>query len=230
MEIKSTIHDHVAVRFNVCILFFVMLVAGRARAQQSTAYTVKNGKMYIEMSRQIRTSALDSFITAFDLSDLGLRQFFRNNNADSLQRLGWQVERNNKQGFVISKPLAAVDNIVNPADKIIFTEKHRSFAERFPPVNNGILYGYNRFRNQPFAVSDSVVIFFLRNNLKASRVRLAGSFNDWLPDALSMNKTDSGWIARVKLGPGKYWYKFIVDGNWMADPDNLIRENDGVGN
>jgi len=59
---------------------------------------------------------------------------------------------------------------------------------------------------------------------------LAGSFNNWNPDALSMNRTDSGWIAYVKLGPGKFWYKFIVDGGWTVDNDNQLRENDGRGN
>jgi 1,4-alpha-glucan branching enzyme len=45
-----------------------------------------------------------------------------------------------------------------------------------------------------------------------------------------MTKTDSGWIAEVVLKPGKYWYKFIADGNWLNDNDNLLRENDGLGN
>ncbi|MEI9810167.1 MAG: glycogen-binding domain-containing protein [Bacteroidota bacterium] len=43
-------------------------------------------------------------------------------------------------------------------------------------------------------------------------------------------RTDSGWTAQVKLRPGKYWYKFIVDGNWMVDSDNRLNENDGRGN
>ncbi|RYZ26710.1 MAG: hypothetical protein EOO10_14790, partial [Chitinophagaceae bacterium] len=42
--------------------------------------------------------------------------------------------------------------------------------------------------------------------------------------------TDSGWIYDVKLGPGKYWYKFIVEGTWTTDKDNLLSENDGLGN
>jgi 1,4-alpha-glucan branching enzyme len=45
-----------------------------------------------------------------------------------------------------------------------------------------------------------------------------------------MVKTENGWAAQVKLGPGKYWYKFVVDGNWITDPDNLVKENDGRGN
>ncbi len=45
-----------------------------------------------------------------------------------------------------------------------------------------------------------------------------------------MTLTDSGWIRQVKLGPGKHWYKFIVDGNWITDKDNVNQENDGQGN
>jgi hypothetical protein len=32
------------------------------------------------------------------------------------------------------------------------------------------------------------------------------------------------------LHPGKYYYKFIVDGDWKTDPANLVSENDGMGN
>ena len=88
-------------------------------------------------------------------------------------------------------------------------------------------YGQNRFINKaPFGVKDSVVCFFLRGNTTAKRVNLSGNFINWSPDALSMNKTDSGWITYVKLGPGKYWYKFIIDGNWITDLDNSITEAD----
>lgn len=37
-------------------------------------------------------------------------------------------------------------------------------------------------------------------------------------------------IGTVTLNPGKYWYEFIVDNNWIIDDDNLLRENDGLGN
>ena len=101
----------------------------------------------------------------------------------------------------------------------------------FPATDNGIYFGVNRFRNKyPFAVDDSIVTFFLRNNKNASHVMLAGSFNNWDPNILSMHFADSGWIAFVKLGAGKYWYKFIADGNWMPDNDNQLKENDGLGN
>lgn len=195
-------------------------------------YTVRNGKMFIEVTKDIQEGALDSFITQFNLQELYLKDFLKNNRADSLIRKGWHVEANNETGFIISKPFLPIEKINNPVDRIIFTEKHASFAQRFPVTSVGMKYGYNRFRNKaPFSrQSDSTVTFFLRGHLGASKVMLAGSFNDWKPDALPMQKTDSGWVAAVKLVPGKYWYKFIEDGRWMVDSDNLLQENDGLGN
>jgi 1,4-alpha-glucan branching enzyme len=212
----------------LCMSALVMV----AFSQETTRkYTVKNGRMCIELSRNLDDSQLERFINDFNLQDLALKTFIRRNIDDSLIKSGWKVESNDKDGIVISKPLLPIDDLRDPGDRIKVMEKNLSFAERFPAVNNGIVMGYNRFRNKsPFAVKDSMVTFYLRNNTRARRVMLAGSFNDWRPDALSMTLTDSGWIAFVKLGAGKWWYKFIVDGRWITDPDNAISENDGRGN
>lgn len=234
MEIKSTIRPYrLLVRFIVYMGIVLLSFPPLKLAAQDLLkkYTVRGGKMYIELSKHLRESALDSFIAQYDLFDLDLKQFLRTNKPDSLRKLGWAIEMSNEAGCIISKPLMAVQSVNNPAEKILFTSKNPSFAEMFPAVNNGVRYGYNQFRNQfPFTVRDSVVTFFLRNNKKAREVMLAGSFNNWQFGAMKMILTDSGWIGRVKLGKGKYWYKFIVDGRWITDPANQVSENDGLGN
>lgn len=54
---------------------------------------------------------------------------------------------------------------------------------------------------------------------QAKRVHLAGSFNNWDTKALSAKKDSKGnWSAKVSLKPGKYEYKFFVDGSWLNDP------------
>lgn len=93
------------------------------------------------------------------------------------------------------------------------------------------IYAYNHFKNKlPFAVADSVVTFFLRGNTEAKKVFLCGSFSNWTPEAIPMRKTDSGWVALAKLISGKNLYKFIIDGNWNIDDDNLLIEQDDQGN
>lgn len=53
----------------------------------------------------------------------------------------------------------------------------------------------------------------------ASAVGIAGTFNDWRPDAAQMLSVGDGrWLKELALPPGVYEYRLIVDGAWMADP------------
>lgn len=74
------------------------------------------------------------------------------------------------------------------------------------------------------------VTFRLENYDKADRVFLAGSFNDWVPDNIPMQRQGNAWAVSLELPGGKHWYKFVVDGKWIADPANPFREHDGMGN
>lgn len=54
----------------------------------------------------------------------------------------------------------------------------------------------------------------------ASHVSLCGEFNAWSPEAAPMKRLEDGrWEAEVALPPGRYQYKFVADGQWMADPN-----------
>lgn len=216
----------------LCALLILLITGMSVRGQSHVhSYSIKDGRMYISLSRNISIPALDSFMSRYNLNAIGLFQFIRTRSMDSLKKLGWRFEAEKPKKFVISKPLLSSDNIGNPAGQIILTEMHPSMAGRFPVVNNGISYGFNRFKRKfPFIQENGWVTIFLRGNTKASRVNLAGSFNNWSTDGLAMTRTDSGWIAHLRLIPGKYWYKFIVDGGWRTDEDNRLSENDGEGN
>ena len=53
----------------------------------------------------------------------------------------------------------------------------------------------------------------------ASKVFLAGTFNRWSSAETPMKKDKNGvWNASLKLTPGRYEFKFIVDGRWCCDP------------
>ena len=58
---------------------------------------------------------------------------------------------------------------------------------------------------------------------KGKDVYLAGEFNKWDPTAKKMAyKAKEGvYAATVKLAPGSYQYKFVIDGTWCADPENV---------
>jgi len=54
---------------------------------------------------------------------------------------------------------------------------------------------------------------------EAQEVYLAGDFNDWGTSASPMKKDKKGiWKTALSLNPGRYEYRFLVDGNWGNDP------------
>lgn len=61
-------------------------------------------------------------------------------------------------------------------------------------------------------------------------VAVAGSFNNWNQSQFLFTRVDGEWICKINLPPGKYEYKFIVDGNWLVDPRNPRTTNDERGN
>lgn len=49
---------------------------------------------------------------------------------------------------------------------------------------------------------------------------VAGSFNDWDPSRTPLTKDQNGgWKTTVLLTPGRYEYRFVIDGaQWFSDP------------
>lgn len=61
-------------------------------------------------------------------------------------------------------------------------------------------------------------------------VTVAGTFNGWNPRATELSNTGVVWTTTVTLKTGvKYYYKFIIDGYAVADPDNPVTAPDGSG-
>jgi len=66
--------------------------------------------------------------------------------------------------------------------------------------------------------SNGETTFICEENPDAKRVYLAGDFNNWDADAKRMVKVKGGTFnARVRLQPGQHQYKFVIDGQWVAD-------------
>jgi chromosome partitioning protein len=74
-------------------------------------------------------------------------------------------------------------------------------------------YGVNQ-------IKDAIV--FVTLYPRASNVQVAGDFNDWQPTKTPLQKVgESGvWQTELKLPPGRYRYRLVVDGQWQQDPYN----------
>lgn len=77
--------------------------------------------------------------------------------------------------------------------------------------------------------ADGVV--FATRMLGASSVRLAGDFNGWNGEVTPLRPVDSDgtFEVRLPLGPGRYRYRYVVDGRWINDPFNASVETNPFG-
>jgi len=66
----------------------------------------------------------------------------------------------------------------------------------------------------------------------AKRVLIAGDFNNWMPESTPMVKNGGApgkWTMSLPLRPGRYRYRFMVDGEWVTDPNNKYVEANQFG-
>lgn len=70
-------------------------------------------------------------------------------------------------------------------------------------------------------IEDTIANFIYRGN--GNNVYLAGDFNGWSSSADKLNKvygTNFFFISKIFERDARLDYKFIVDGNWILDPNN----------
>lgn len=67
-------------------------------------------------------------------------------------------------------------------------------------------------------------IKFQLQSQDARNVSLVGDFNNWDAGSHPMRRNSDGlWEKTVMLAPGRYEYKFQVDGKWRLDTANSQR-------
>ena len=82
--------------------------------------------------------------------------------------------------------------------------------------------------SSPIATKDGVL--FTLEAPEADCVQIAGDFNSWEPDGSEMQFSNGIWQKMLSLAPGKYRYRYVVDGHWQRDPLNSHVEPSPFGN
>jgi len=55
---------------------------------------------------------------------------------------------------------------------------------------------------------------------EAKNVFVAGSFNEWKPQETPLMRVGDGrWAGDLVVKPGRHEYLFVVDGQWLPDPN-----------
>ena len=88
-------------------------------------------------------------------------------------------------------------------------------------ASHGVPISQYATRSAGFEVTPDGVTFTIQAPA-AERVQLAGDFNDWTLDGSEMEAVGLVWKKTLKLAPGRYRYRYVIDGEWHSDPHNAV--------
>jgi Glycogen recognition site of AMP-activated protein kinase len=160
---------------------------------------------------------------AVDFADLNLIEPLQKGSTGEWIKEGWRLRQIDDNRYQVYKPCHEFTDAPDWQFKLLLQGVY--WIVPAPKAEKkGVLGNYETpdFNVQPTVLPNDTgnVLFTLKGFARATRVILAGSFNGWHEQALPMRRTEEGWAMRLDLGPGRYEYKFIADGQWLHDPAN----------
>jgi hypothetical protein len=163
-----------------------------------------------------------------DFADLSIYDVAISGKFNDWSKKGWKMQRKNEFLFELRKHLTGFNEAFPLEFRYIINGKYIADVEGLGPdqskYSDNFLRDVYKLDLSVLKVSASGnVVFSLKGKTEAKQVILAGSFNNWDEHAVKMERTPDGWELRAELPPGRYEYKFIVDGVWIDDPANKDR-------
>ena len=190
------------------------------------------GGVRMEIDRRAAQELQDSILRDLGFSSTeSLDSFWKAGERSMMSEEGWELIRVNQHMITFQKTLEKFSEGMSKIHSKIFMMDESWLGVQggldytfFPQAD----YGVNRLKRPTITtLSNGQTQFYLPDQLKARQVLLSGNFNGWNTNGHVLTKTDSGWVGNVTLSPGKHLYKFIVDGYWISDENNELKEPDG---
>jgi chromosome partitioning protein len=184
---------------------------------------------FINFNTKLREGA--SFgqpITEYDPASMGFRDFVR---------LARELIASGGQDMVPVTLLRQADELAVKAQKLLATSRPLFGKGGFEAdrLAEAVAVSHEQIQEKIERIygvrATQEGVLFVAEAAGARQVHVAGDFNDWSATATPMQRLDdgSGFRALLPLGPGRYRYRYVVDGRWDADPHNNMVEMNPFG-
>jgi len=197
-------------------------------AQNRNSLQIASDRLVLTIDIKSPSGVLDSILKVAGIGNAHSATIMKGDFA-AINNDGWQLT--SRRGDVIQFERLLINVDYDPQDRPFWVTTMIPSVDGKPGYPADVKYGVNKYAKiTVYELSSGLTRFILPGFERAKRAFLSGNFNDWSTLKGLMKRTDGGWILDLKLDPGAYEYKFIVDGRWMTDPNNLQRVDDGAGN
>ena len=211
----------------VIILLLLLCGIDVAIAQTRNTLIIAQDRLILQMDLKSPKKELDSVLKIAGVTNFNTARII-NGDFSVLVNDGWNVASHENSLVRFDRSLTDLNN--NPQSEPYLITTMIPQIEGKPGYPDQVKYGVNKYAKiTVYELSSGLTRFILPGYVRAKRVFLSGNFNNWSTLKGLMKKTDGGWVIDVQLGPGAYEYKYIVDGRWTTDPNNLVQVDDGDG-
>lgn len=208
-------------------LFIISFLVISSFLKSQNLFVLKDNEMYFKVMRNWSKSEADSILALYDMSQLSYDSLVNKGTLGSFANDGWQIAKRTKKYIKISKKIN--QNIEGSWENISFNNYWTSDSSYSGNQFTKNVYGYNQWKKQSVFEINGKTRFYLYGNGSAQGVFLSGSFNKWSTGKTEMIKTEEGWYIDLDIPAGRHEYKFIIDGYWKRDFNNLTKISDNCG-
>ncbi|NAS30832.1 hypothetical protein GTQ40_07610 [Flavobacteriaceae bacterium R38] len=193
--------------------------------------------VFVFDKRDYNRFSLDGSWKKQTIDDLKIKNVGVSGEFNDWSRNHWKMAQIDENRYELRKKISDFDDEFSWEFKFIINDQYwaepSEHIQNITPAhseNGHPLHVYNLKMFAAYPKENGNAVFKLKGYEDADRVILSGSFNKWNESLFVMNKTDEGWQLRLQMKPGRYEYKFIVDGKWLEDksnPENVRNEFNG---
>ncbi len=216
---------------NITYIIFLVVTFITANTHAQTegvkGYTIEGDEVVFSFDKSdYQKATTDNHGSILDFEDLDIKNVVVSGEFNNWSKNKWRMTKVDENRFELRKKLSDFTDEFSWEFKFVINNAY--WAEPSKSISNTVqaykqghaLPTYNLKMYTAYPDEEGNVTFTLNGYETARKVVLSGSFNKWDEQMFVMVKTNDCWVLTLKISPGEYQYKFIVDGTWIIDPDN----------
>ena len=212
-------------RYQIILLAFIASVfTARAQYDPKDVCRIENNRLILKLDHNWTAPQKNEVMKQWDIDSALMTEAFSGKAEIIVNKEKWNVRKLDGHRVELSKPMGAGASITKDD---VYMLDDRLINAAGAEERESVAYGVNIFSLYTvFNYNQGMARFFLPERKYARHIYLSGTFNNWSTMQTPMIRCDSGWFITIRLKPGKYTYKYIIDGTWSLDPYNKLREDD----
>jgi hypothetical protein len=215
------------IKYTLFILSALLYQSSVAQNSTKSICRIEDGTIIFQINLKLDPEQRAQLVKQYDIDSVVIAKVYEGLTSFTVKNEDWVVKKISSKIVELSKSLDTKKKSIVTKNNVLLSFEN---GDKLPSYTGAEFanYGVNKLELESiFSYEAGVAKFFLPKYKGSQSIYISGSFNGWSTSQNAMHKTDSGWVVKIKMQPGMYYYKYIIDGKWAYDPNNNLKIRDG---